>query len=388
MQAFSIYPEAADAEPTSVVEADSPNLLRQLSLLGFTSVQARNAINFLSVPSALTSNLLDTLSPLDAAIEYLVLHVPECDLPDRFLPSTTSSDPFITAVHGVSDVDLKKRWIEDKAVKEAGWPAHIVKECASHPELLGSWESLITALDCKLIGEDWKDLFKVSDNPPKTYSIDPEEIEALGAHYFDSSKVIMPLFTAPVQLHILLATGNIPSPPPHPPMYLTSNKVPPYVRLHLLSRLLCAAKRDDFVEPGEGFCLAAMRLLEEEWASIEDNGPPDMSAVMQYLVPRSSPSNLSEKISEVTEQMNSSRWIPKHQGADKRRDPRSDSNIKADYEAVCRTDGYLKLLSVRKTLPAFTVKKGFLDLLERSRVVIVVGETGELPLSSFFFMGN
>lgn len=340
-------------------------------------MQARNAVSFLSNPSPLASNLLGTLSPLEGAIEYLVLHVPECDLPQRFLPATTSSDPFITSIHA-GDGDLKKRWIENKAIVDAGWPARVVKEFTSDVRLLGSWELLTAALNYKLIGEDWNALFKTNNNVPErsgVYNIIPDEVEALGAHYVDSSEVVMPLFTAPVQLHILITSKAVLPHSVHPPMYITSNKVPPYVRLHLLSQLLRELKKDDFVGLEEGFCLAAMRFLEEEWASIEDNGPPDMSEVLQYLVPRPSPTSPQEVVTE--EPIIANERHQKKRGTGQQRDSRSDSQIRAEFEAICRSDEYGKMLRARKKLPAFTVKDEFLDLLESNRVVIVVGETGK-----------
>ena len=37
------------------------------------------------------------------------------------------------------------------------------------------------------------------------------------------------------------------------------------------------------------------------------------------------------------------------------------------------------MLAVRQKLPAFASKQSFLQQLEKSRVIVVVGETGEFP---------
>ena len=76
--------------------------------------QARDAVAFMSIPSPLASNLLRVSSPREACIEYLVLHIPEVDLPPRFLPEMNSSNPFITSMHSGQE-DIKKRWIEERA---------------------------------------------------------------------------------------------------------------------------------------------------------------------------------------------------------------------------------------------------------------------------------
>jgi hypothetical protein len=354
-------------------EEDIPKTLEQLQHLGFTRVQARNAIGFLSLPSVLTSSLLRSLSPLEASIEYLVLHVPESDLPQRFLPTTNSSNPFITSTHVGTD-DLKKRWIEDKAIKEAGWPARVVKECTSDLRLLEDWQLMVTALGRKLIGEDYDDLFAVDSSPSAMrdqYAIDTDEVEALGAHYADPSLLIMPLFTSPIHLHILLSKDKSYPRTGHPPLYITSTSVPAYVRLHLLSQLLRAIKSNNFVEQGEGFCMAAMRLLEGEWAVIEDNGPPDISDVLRHLVPRPS----LEPTATLEQQV-----FPKSTGrrvGGGRRDNRSDSQIKEEFEVIRRTDKYVAIYSARGKLPAISAREEFLCKLENHRVVVVVGETGE-----------
>ena len=142
-----------------LTETHSPELLGQLGQLGFKITQARNAVAFLSQPSPLASKLLHSANPLEACIEYLILHVPECDLPQRFLPAVNSSSPFITATHGGSD-DLKRRWIEERATKQAGFPAHVVRECLEDERLIEDWALLVTALNHYLIGKDWLTVFE------------------------------------------------------------------------------------------------------------------------------------------------------------------------------------------------------------------------------------
>ena len=258
---------------------------RQLEVLGFSSVLVQNAIKFLTKPSAITANLLAVSTPLEAAIEYLVLHVPECDLPQRFLPTKNSSNPFITSLHSGSD-DLKRRWIEEKATKEAGYPANVVKECMTDTKSSDDGASLIASLGKRLLGED--DSFSEFSPDCIPYDIEPTELEAYDATFVTKSELVMPLFSAPIQVHIFVSTDSqLAYPrPDFIPVYLSSETVPAYVRLHLLSRLLQGAKSDTFLESGEGFCLAVMRLLEDEWEKMESEGRPDISLVLQHLLPR------------------------------------------------------------------------------------------------------
>ncbi|KAF7981091.1 hypothetical protein HWV62_34789 [Athelia sp. TMB] len=369
--AGSLYADADGGVSSVLSEDDAPKTIQQLGQLGFKPAQARNALKFLSQPSPLTSNLLGSLSPLEASIEYLILHVPECDLPERFLPSNNSSNPFITSAHSGSE-DLKKRWIEDKAIKEAGWPAHVVRQCTSDSRLVENWELLVTSLGKKLIGENTDVLFSEAQPPVNQPSITfgMDEIEALGAEYLDSSHLVMPLFSAPITLHILVsADGSYPL-TGYPPMYITSTSVPAYVRLHLLSELLLALASGDLIEPEEGFCMAAMRLLEEKWAIVEDSGPPDMSTVLRHLIPQPLAAN-----GPAASGPTSGGVKGKRRGGTMRGDERSNEQIKKDFEALRVGNAYAEMFTARKRLPAFGAQEEFLHKLSTSRVVVVVGET-------------
>jgi ATP-dependent RNA helicase DHX57 len=372
-----LYPEAEDITPSQLSQDDFGKVIQQLDQLGFKPIQSQKAVEYLSKPSPLTSNLLGTLTPLEASIEYLVLNIPECDLPSRFLPAANSSNPFITSTHSGTD-DLKKRWIEDKAIKEAGWPAHVVKHCTSDSRLLESWELLILTLDKRLIGDDEEQLF-LTESPEthQSYILNHEEIDALGATYSDPTTLVMPLFTAPIKLHILLSQNGGHRSAEYPPMFLTSASVSAYVRLHLLSQLLRAMKATDFAEPEEGLLMAAMRLLEGEWAIIEAHGPPDISIVLQHLVPHASEVRGPTDVPPDRDALASQRT--RNNSGYHRRDTRSDRDIKNEFEVMRRSNKYSELFAVRSKLPAFSAKDEFLNKLEKSRVVVVVGETGKPP---------
>jgi len=304
--------------------------MQQLRHLGFTAAQARDAVCFLSQPSPLTSNLLESLPSLEAAVEYLTLNVPECDLPQRFLPSINSSDPFITSTHSGTD-DLKRRWIEDKAIKEAGWPVHIVKDCTGNSNVL-AWDRLLVALGKRLIGEDLLE-DAVNLDP---YYINTDEVEALGASFVDRTQLIIPLFSAPVQIHILVCSVEHYPRSSYAPMYITSTTAPPYIRLHLLSRVLIAIKSESFMGPDEGFCMAVMRCLEGEWAEIEDHGPPAMSMVLKHIVPNPQAS-FKTKPNSSDLALSSERTTGRRRGY-LRLDDRNGDQIRHDFEAVCRSD--------------------------------------------------
>ena len=367
-----MYPDAADSEPIHIKPEDQPQLTKELGLLGFTPVQARNAVTALSQSSALTSSLLGRLPPLQACIEYLILQVPECDLPQRFLPSANSSNPFITGAHSGTD-DLKKRWVEDKAVKECGWPAHVVKECISEEGLAEDWGKLVFALNCTLVGVDWREAATIQ--PTDEEALDEDEVEALGGRAGMNGELIIPLPVAPLTLHMIVPKDHtLPASHTHPPMYFTSSSVAAYVRLHILSRLITAFKTGTLRDPGETVIMAIMRHVEEEWAVIQDDGPPEITAVMQHLLPKvqGPTAHGSGPAEDVTTSVPSTRKRP----LTRRRDDRTDDRVKEEFQQLTQRAEYAKMLATRERLPAFTSRKQFLDILRTNRCLIVVGETG------------
>ncbi|GBE77256.1 Putative DEAH-box ATP-dependent helicase [Sparassis crispa] len=369
-KAILLYPEAG-AETLVLSSTDAQHVLQQLNHLGFTIAQARKALAAFSDPSPLISSLWRRLSPVQACIEYLILQVPECDLPQRFLPSVNSSNPFVTSTHSGTE-DLKKRWIEDRAVKECGWPAHVVKECLSEEGSAKSWALLLRALNFRLIGED-AEAVATPDAEGDMEALDEDELNSFGAYFSESSQLVIPLPVAPMRLNVIVsAQRTLPTHGTPPPMYITSTSIAAYVRLHLVSKLLLAFKANTLIEPGESVFMSAVRLLEEEWAAIEDNGPPEMSVVLQYLMPQvvgtleSGPTDVSPATPV--------RGRTELRG--RQQDDRTDVRVKEDFEAVRRSDEYASVLSTRQKLPAFASRGRFLKLLERNKCVVVVGETG------------
>ncbi|THV01418.1 P-loop containing nucleoside triphosphate hydrolase protein [Dendrothele bispora CBS 962.96] len=370
-QGLSMLPDSSDVLPLAISPQQVPDITAQLQRLGFKPRQAANAAEYLSKPSPISANLLEMFSPLEACIEYLVLHVPESDLPQRFLPSQEASNPFVTSVHSGND-DLKSRWIQERAVKIAGWPPHIVKECAIDARLIEDWDLLIAALGKRLLGDDPEELFdSVSAD---VFVINQEDVEALGGHFEEPGHCVLPLFSAPVVLHILVSSEGLYPNRQKAPVYLTSTSVPAYIRLHLLSCLLQALKNPDFTE-ADGFLMAAMQCIEEHWAQVEDQGPPDISVVLQHMLPTKS----FPFLSQVPKKSASEQSKPTNKSQAKsssRRNPRSDLEIREEFEKIRGSEKYIQILTVRHKLPAASAKEQFLSLLKNNQVVVVVGETG------------
>lgn len=282
----------------------------------------------------------------------MILHVPECDLPQRFLPSNNSSNPFITSAHA-GEHDLKRRWIEEKAIKEAGWPPQVVKECTADPRFIKSWDSLMVALGKRLIGQKMDETSSINDST--AYLIEETEYAALGARLENPGHLILPLFSAPIDVHVLFSVDECYPRPGHLPIFVTSSTVPAYIRLHLLARFLSTLQQSDLLAD-EGFCMAVMRIFEGEWALIEDNGPPDISAVLEHLIPRPqrSATNASAFYSLSTNDS------PNSNQEKNRRRPRikhDDAQLKRELEAVQRTEKVNSLHSSFESTNFYSLKQ-------------------------------
>lgn len=174
--------------------------------------------------------------------------------------------------------DVKKRWMEDKAIK-AGWPIHVVQACSSDSKTLVDWPTFLVKLGKRLLGVQKDDI-----QPP--FDLDQDELQSLGAELQEPGHYTLPSFTAPLTLHIFFDESQQYPRPNFAPMFISSDVIPPYVRLHVLSRVLATLYQSSGLqELGETFGMSLMRVMDGEWAHIEDEGPPDISAVMIHLLP-------------------------------------------------------------------------------------------------------
>ena len=121
--------------------------------------------------------------------------------------------------------------------------------------------------------------------------------------------------------------------------------------------------------------MAIVRYLEECWASIEDDGPPDMSHVLRHMLPsRSGSSVVSQE--EIVQAAGPSGKSGRKNRTARSRDDRTDALVRDQFEGMRVSPGYKKLLASRERLPAFSVKDRLLALLDKNRCVVVIGETG------------
>jgi ATP-dependent RNA helicase DHX57 len=247
-----------------------------------------------------------------------------------------------------------------------------------------SWERTLATLNCMLVGQTPPADFHLgSSDVAEDMVIGADDLEALWGYWAEPGQVVLGINTADIKLHCLVPPDNPHiTASAHPPMFISSPSVPAYIRLHLLSTLLSAIYNQEVSESGTGFLVEAMGVLDATWTEIEQNGPPDISMVLKHLMPQPERS-VKASDDEVDARPGVKNARRNHAP---RRDPRSSAAVLKDFEDMCKEPKYLSLLRTRERLPSFGAKEEFLAKLDSSRVVVVVGETGEhLPSLNVVF---
>lgn len=379
LQTIGEFPEISTHESSSLV--DDTQLIKSLSSYGFKDANIRSVLEALSSESPFSTTLLSTMSPLEASLEYLLLYTPEFDLPKSFASSTISSAPFVSSVHSGQE-SLQQRWIEDRAVKEAGYPRRAVKEALKQLEdqLDAAFEFLVS----KLAGLSIRDFKSASFDRDARDAAREAEIEAILSVYPNATfnaeiaTLSVPLAPSPAIIHfIYLSNHPYPETTCLPTFYISSDSLPAYVRLHITSRVAQSIERYE----GEGCCFNAIEAANNIWQDLEEQGLPKPEDVIQRLLPPAKASKTEELMPTK-----SSQKAPRR----RKMDARSSEQVFQEFEHVKSATAYQEMLEQRKKLPAWEYRTQILDAVDKNAVVIMVGETGKCiianaPISLVFY---
>lgn len=408
----STTPSGAATPTTPALDTES--VQRQLQTLGFRPAHITSAVSALSAAHARLhaggsgSNdplvlSLNILSPLEAAIEWLLLHLPEDDLPPRYRPGASSASMVTGAQAGGGQAALVRGWLADKLVRQAGFPRKAVETVLANEDK----ESLaLEILGRRLAGwhgEDggWGDGEVTSWSGDEAAAEErqlmrDEEILALDAVLGDryrrvsgskdgeADEVAVELEAGSEQLTLHIVLDDL-SPYPSsqyptrlPPFYLTSTSLPSYMRLWLQADMLAQFRdpeRHDLVsvlEAGSGgVVLSMVEHLENAVPGVIEN-PPDVGEVTKHLVPH---------VEEEDEELPIARAAVtrKKQGQWKKRRAPTEADHEATRAKQARlfaNPAYKPMLDDRAKLPAWKERDNICSAMELNRVLVVVGETG------------
>lgn len=392
---------AASGTSTPSLAADS--LKTQLTTLQFRPAHIKSCISALTAAHARLHSSsssasdplvlsLSILSPLEAAIEWLLLHLPEDDLPVRYRPSASSAD-FIT---GASTKEGGKNalvigWLGDKLVKQAGFPRKAVNQVM---EIENRESVALDILGRRLCG--WDDL-KGEESiwsgdeiaAQERQTAREEELLAVEAVLGDRFEQISPTefgvtigdYNDTIILHVLFDEHSpYPSPsyPTSPPsFYLSSPTLPAYMRLHLHQQILSQFRDSDrsdltsVLESGSGGAILSMiEYLETTLPTVIDS-PPDVGEVTKHLIPR------AEEVIQQVSRVGKRKTVQKR-GPMRRRVPTAEDQerVRKRQRDMMDHRGWESMLADRRKLPAWAEKDRINAELAQNRVLVVIGETG------------
>jgi ATP-dependent RNA helicase DHX57 len=340
---------------------------------------------------------LNLLSPLEAAIEWLLVHLPEDDLPPSYRSSAAVD--FVSSVSSGmgGQTELVKGWVIDKLTRKAGFPRKAVMRVIEEEtresvvlDLLGrrlcGWESDEGGWGVEEYGAGWEAGDEQEDEARRIAR--EEEMVILTSVLDDRVQQVseqeIAIEVSAVQgedlvLNVIFSEAS-PYPsaryPTHPPtFYLTSHSLPSYFRLHLHGEVLRAFRdpeRPDLqslLEAGAGGAVYAMMEILETALPACLKRPPDIASVTQYLVP---------KVEDVQQEVEVRKRLQKLKvGRGRGRQPgMSEQEVRAHHDAMQAAPGWKAMLAARQSLPAWSSREEIITALEENRVVVIVGETG------------
>ncbi|KAG0667481.1 hypothetical protein C6P46_000012 [Rhodotorula mucilaginosa] len=273
------------------------------------------------------------------------------------------------------DADVRRKLGEDQL--RAAWASSTPESPAADPELRQRREDELVGLE-GVFGARYrrkKDGFEIA-----IPSSGKSDAIALRVLFHPSSRYPSPQEDDSTDL----AAAALPA------FYITSPTLPPYIRLHLVYLLSSSFVPSspvstnggawlELVDAGYGGVVGEMvAFLEEHARSVIDN-PPDARTVMDRLLPASQragallAANVAQKITKAA---NGGNLRNGKRSRKLRATPEEQAALKRSYEALQQTPGYGKMLQQRQRLPAWGMRDQIVDLIRKSRVTIVCGETG------------
>lgn len=404
-------PNKSGAATPSTPALDLQSVKKQLDTLGFRPAHVASCVSALAAAharlhsggGASTDPLvlsLNILSPLEAAIEWLLLHLPEDDLPARYRPGASGANMVTGASVGGGQTALVRGWLVDKLVRDAGFPRKAVEAVLGVEGRESLALEMLGRRLCGWHGTDggWGDAEVVpadEDEDGERGVLRDEEMLALEAVLgerfrrvsgdggaSDEIAVDMESGRESLTLHVVLDSFSpYPSaqyPYRAPAFYLTSSTLPSYMRLHLHGDMLRAFRdpeRHDLVAVLEsgmgGVVLSMVEHLETAIPGVVEN-PPDIGQVTKHLVPHVEEDDdapVAKAVAKRTE---------KTRGQRRRREPTADEHeaVRRAQQRLFTNPAYAPMLAERAKLPAWKERENICAALDASRVLVVVGETG------------
>ena len=306
----------------------------------------------------------------EETLEWLIIHVPEDDLPGWVLPEG------YTAGLSMASGNLKRE-ASIKRLAEAGYSSDL---CAKFLDNCHGNESIAAeALQRELVhaGSHEQSTLNISslslaegEHPDSTWTEEQETLSSIFGERFETiERYLFQVQTYIMELQILVTLRIRKSrlyPQQPPTVYVISPGLPAYIRLSIIRQLIKHAAADLLGEP---MIFNLIDWLENNIANIV-NHPGSLRDVSAAA------SGHSEK-QVLNPQLQSKARVRPTQSHDST-SARSPQNLDIfnHWQAKQATPQQQKMLAARQTLPAWKLQDAIINAVHGHQVTIISGETG------------
>ncbi|KAI5251509.1 P-loop containing nucleoside triphosphate hydrolase protein [Aureobasidium subglaciale] len=332
--------------------AEKKHIVQDLSKLGFRPAHVEEAT--------------EICKDREETIEWLLIHVPEDDLPKWSLPENYSAGVSMASSDLAREGKLKRLAI-------TGYAMELCEEALD--EASGDEAKAAGGLQHRLLGsQDSSALASTTDSLNLSHDIEvwEEEQVILASIYSDrykstktSCQIVLEVADKPKERIVLHARKPSAGYPNVVPVLSIEAALPAYIRLSILKQVLLQAQ-SDFL--GEQMLFNLVDWLEHEIPNIIAN-PGRLSSIASVSSTSAEPdaeiaSRRRQRPRRMPRPIN---WQPSSQ---------QSQRMLSDWQARQNTPAQQRMMVTRQGLPAWKLRNTIVEAVTSSQVTIISGETG------------
>ncbi|KAK4631705.1 Putative ATP-dependent RNA helicase ucp12 [Fulvia fulva] len=291
----------------------------------------------------------------EECLEWLLIHVPEDDLPKWTLP-----DNYLAGV-SLASGDMRR----EGKIKRLAATGYSMEVCADVLDSCGGDEALAAnTLQARLLGQD-----EVQGAGVEDYEIWDEEqatLEAIfGDRYSNHDRICSITLDVQTQTKKPITLRARPPPGSYPdavPILSVEAELPAYVRLSILKKVLVTAQ-SEYV--GEQMIFSVLGWLEQNIPAVIEN-PGRLSEVSSVATP-SAEASVQHSRKRARKQPTPIKWTPQTS---------TSQRILEEWRTRQTTPDQKRMLQARQKLPAWNLQDAIVTSVTSNQVTIISGETG------------
>ncbi|GAM90609.1 hypothetical protein ANO11243_086540 [Dothideomycetidae sp. 11243] len=325
--------------------AQKDAIVKEVTALGFRKAHVQEAV--------------EESKDKEETLEWLLIHVPEDDLPKWCLPENYTAGVSLAS----GDVQRENKI---KRLASAGYAVEVCNEALAaagedeglaaerlQSQLLGDEESLEVDVKCSESTEFWNEEQAVLD------SIYGDRYEAIKGIECCRIKLEISSYKGPkVSLFVRKPRAGYPH---RWPVVAVEAELPAYIRLSIVKKALQDGLSDQI---GEQMIFHLVDWLEQNVPSVIEN-PGLLKSISRAVGAGSEVSGSLKKRSQ-----------PRQHRMAVRPSPHAGAKMLADWEARQTTPQQQKMNAARQKLPAWQLSEDIVNAVNSSQVTIISGETG------------